>query len=54
MEFESPEDPFELDVLQEPVFFTIDPIKPLENYPWDNALPGMSLNLRSGLRIISG
>ncbi|KAF3893621.1 Spindle pole body component [Trichophyton interdigitale] len=45
MEFESPEDPFELDVLQEPVFFTIEPIKPLENYPWDDALPDLTAGL---------
>lgn len=46
MEFEPPADPFELDVLQEPAFFAIDPINPLERYPWDDALPGMILDFQ--------
>ncbi|KAM5471880.1 hypothetical protein MauCBS54593_003286 [Microsporum audouinii] len=45
MEFEPPADPFELDVLQEPAFFAIDPINPLERYPWDDALPELAPGL---------
>ncbi|KAF3480062.1 uncharacterized protein GIQ15_05409 [Arthroderma uncinatum] len=45
MDFEPPVDPFELDVLQEPIFFAIDPIKPLEKYSWDDDLADLTPGL---------
>ncbi|EFR01391.1 hypothetical protein MGYG_04398 [Nannizzia gypsea CBS 118893] len=45
MDLDTPEDPFELDVLQKPVFFSIDPIKPLDKYPWNDALPDLTAGL---------
>ncbi|KAK2861267.1 hypothetical protein FQN49_004375 [Arthroderma sp. PD_2] len=45
MEFEPPADPFELDVHQEPAFFALNPIKPLEKYPWDDDLSELTPGL---------